>query len=202
MKIKKAIFFSIALTILVGLTLLLILYFKPFNTKQQTEPKPVEVIKEYNYELEDRDTELYKNEYHILKEVISKEKVDFNEYAKQIAKLYIIDLYTINNKKNIYDVGSLEFVYPEVKDNFELKVKDTIYKYVENDTGKRQQKLPQVKSVQINEFKENTIIFQNMTLSSYDIKLSWNYIEDLGYDKEAELVLVQDENKIYVLEQK
>ncbi len=202
MKSKKTILFSVVLTILVGVSLFILLYYKPFNTTKPTEPKPVEVIKEFNYELEDRDTELYKTEYYILKDVLSKEEVDYNEYAKQVAKLYIIDLYTIDNKKNKYDVGSLEFVYPEVKDNFELKVKDTIYKYVENDTGKREQKLPKVKSIQINEFKENSVTFKEKMLPCYDIKLNWDYIVDLGYDKEAELILIRQENIIYVLEQK
>ena len=116
--------------------------------------------------------------------------------------MYIIDLYTINNKQNTYDVGSVEYVYPAIKENFELKVKDTLYKYIENDNGSRTQKLPEVSSIVVDEITEGSIIYQDKTMPSYDVKLSWEYIEDLGYDKTAELILVKEDNKLYILEQK
>ena len=202
MKNKKLVII-ISILLFIAVTIAALFYFKIITFKEEEpEVNTLETIKDFNYELEQRDTELFKTEYHKLKDVLSREDIDKGEYAEEIAKLYIIDLYTISNKKNVYDVGSLEYVYPEIKDNFELKVKDTLYKYLENDTGKRTQKLPEVTAIQIDETKEDSIIYDNNTLLSYDILLSWSYKEDLGYDTSAELILVEKDNKIYVLEQK
>lgn len=202
MKNKK--FLIIALIILIlGLVSAVILYFKPFKkNSEKIEVLSVDRIKNFNYELEDRDTELFKKEYEELKNVLSNEEVNYTKYSESLAKLYIIDLYTIRNKRNVYDVGGLEYVYPSIKDNFELKVKDTLYKYIENDTGDRKQKLPKVSTIRIDEITEDSVIYQDKTLPSFNVKLSWDYDEDLGYDKSAELILVKEENKIYVLEQK
>ena len=202
MKNKK--FLIIALIILIlGLVSAVILYFKPFKkNSEKIEVLSVDRIKNFNYELEDRDTELFKKEYEELKNVLSNEEVNYAKYSESLAKLYIIDLYTIRNKRNMYDVGGLEYVYPSIKDNFELKVKDTLYKYIENDNGDRKQKLPKVSTIRIDEITEDSVIYQDKTLPSFNVKLSWDYDEDLGYDKNAELILVKEENKIYVLEQK
>ena len=202
MKNKK--FLIIALIILIlGLVSAVILYFNPLKkNSEKIEVLSVDRIKNFNYELEDRDTELFKKEYEELKNVLSNEEVNYTKYSESLAKLYIIDLYTIRNKRNVYDVGGLEYVYPSIKDNFELKVKDTLYKYIENDTGDRKQKLPKVSTIRIDEITEDSVIYQDKTLPSFNVKLSWDYDEDLGYDKSAELILVKEENKIYVLEQK
>lgn len=202
MKNKKALLIFIIVLVVV-ISIALFWYFKIYKKSSDSKTiKPLETIEEFNYELEARDTELYKREYYVLKDLLSKSEIDYTEYAKQVAKLYIIDLYTINNKENLYDVGSLEFVYPSIRDNFELKVKDTIYKYVENDSENRNQVLPEVSNVQIGEVKEDSIVFQEKTFSSYDIQISWDYVEDLGYDKNTELILVRDDKNVYVLEQK
>lgn len=202
MKNKKTIL-VLVIILIISVSIFMVLYCKLFNKdKKPKENIPVDIIKNFNYELEERDTSLFKDEYLKLKDILSKDEIDYIEYAKQIAKLYIIDLYTINNKKNIYDCGSLEYIYPDIKENFELKVKDTLYKYIENDTGNRKQLLPQVSTTSIDECIEDSLIFNGKTMPSYNIKISWDYIEDLGYDKVAELILVQEDGKIYILEQK
>ena len=122
------------------------------GTDESTEPKvtvtELDNIEDYGYRLEDRDTALYKENFNLLAEELKKEEVSFEEYAKLLSKLYVMDLYTISNKINQYDVGSLDFVSPDVRENFEKKVKDTIYKYVEDNTyGKRSQEMPEVKSI-------------------------------------------------------
>lgn len=202
MKSKKVIIIIIII-FAIGLSIGALLYFKPFkNNKKNERIVSVNIIKKYNYKLEDRDNTLFKTEYDALKKVLSSEEIDYSKYAEALAKLYIIDLYTINNKQNTYDVGSVEYVYPAIKENFELKVKDTLYKYIENDNGSRTQKLPEVSSIVVDEITEGSIIYQDKTMPSYDVKLSWEYIEDLGYDKTAELILVKEDNKLYILEQK
>lgn len=199
---NKTIIILIIVVLLIGASFTAILYFKPFDKSDKQVQETIDTIEKFQYELEKRDTELFKSEYDKLKSILSKEEINYKEYAEAIAKLYIIDLYTLNNKKNVYDCGSTEYVYPAIKENFELKVKDTLYKYIENDTGSREQKLPTVKSVEITNSKEDSVIFDDKTFPSYIVNISWDYIEDLGYDKQAELVLIKDEEKIYVLEQK
>ena len=122
------------------------------NVPKQTVKK-VDEIKGFNYHLEDRDTALYKKEFQNLKTNLESKEIDYEEYAKSIAKMFIIDLYTIDNKVNKYDIGSLEFVHPDAKENFELNAKDTLYKYVmDNSYNDRTQELPIVSSITINDF--------------------------------------------------
>ena len=89
---------------------------KNFLPKKK-EPGEVQVVQvtnsidKYGYTLEDRDTELFKKNFEELKELLNQEDYDKEEYLKLISKLFIIDLYTINNKLSRYDVGGLEYVY-------------------------------------------------------------------------------------------
>ena len=78
-------------------------------TSRPEEDKPAEIVEldsipKYGYVLADRDTPLYKDTFDQLREVLTNEEVNFDEYAKLLAELYIIDLYTIDNKMNQYDV--------------------------------------------------------------------------------------------------
>ena len=57
-------------------------------------------IENWNYTLDDRDTDLMQEEFNNLNTILLDDTIDYEEYAKSLAKLYIIDLYTINNKIN------------------------------------------------------------------------------------------------------
>ena len=116
------------LVIIGGLILLNVGFFvyKTFiinNNTKVKETKTLESISGYDYKLEDRDTKLYEEEFNTLKTNLTSNNIDYTEYAKSIAKLYIIDLYTLNNKLNKYDIGSKEFIYPEALDNYILPSK-------------------------------------------------------------------------------
>ncbi len=165
-----------------------------------TEIKKLDAIEGYDYSLEDRDTEIYKENFSSLREVLNKSEINYDEYAKYLSKLYIIDLYTISNKVNQYDVGASEFVIEEKRENFELKVRDTLYKYVEDNTyGKRVQVLPEVVSVEVVESKSETIKVLEQDYEGFTVTLSWNYVKDLGYDKKCVLKLIKKDNKLYVV---
>jgi len=176
------------------------------STDESTEPKvtvtELDNIEDYGYRLEDRDTALYKENFNLLAEELKKEEVSFEEYAKLLSKLYVMDLYTISNKINQYDVGSLDFVSPDVRENFEKKVKDTIYKYVEDNTyGKRSQELPEVKSIEVSEITEEKQKVGEEEFDGYSIDLTWEYVKDLGYDKKATLKIVKQDKFLYVIKQ-
>lgn len=162
----------------------------------------VDSISEYGYNLDDRDTELMKSTYEELKNILNSDEIDYEKYADTLARLFVIDLLTMNNKINKYDVGGTEYVYPDAIENFKLNVEDTIYKHMENNSsGKRKQNLPEVSSIDVlsTEVGEYTI-GDTDTFDAYIVDLAWEYASDLGYDDNATVTLVKMEDKLYVVE--
>lgn len=177
-----------------------ILEINPKNEVTENNPVSIDAIEQYGYTLENRDTALYKSIFEELKSCLNKSEVDDEEYAKLVAKLYAVDLYTINNKVTKYDVGGVDFVYPEIKENYELNVRDTIYKYVEDDSyNSREQELPEVKTVSIDDMIKTTYTLNEEKIDAYLIKMSLEYVKDLGYDAHLELTLIKYDNKYYVV---
>ena len=126
-------------------------YVNYIDVDNYQKGKPVEVaakidsIKGYNYVLYEDSTELYKTLYYELKEVLEAEVIDEAKYAEIVSKMFVVDFYTLNTKVTNQDVGGLEFIYSDNKENFKLKASDTLYKYIESNVyGDRTQKLPEV----------------------------------------------------------
>lgn len=206
MKIRRRNILIILSLLIIILALVIVVLFvsKNQNVKDET-PKTVvlDAIDEYSYTLEERDTELFKTKFEELKTVLNSEEINFEEYAKILSELYIIDLYTIDNKVNKYDIGSLEFVHPDVKDNFSLKVQETIYKYVEDNSKKsRKQVLPEVLSTEVLSSETSKYSVSDIKYDAYVVTLKWDYVEDLEYDTEANITLIKQDDFIYVVEQK
>lgn len=179
-----------------------ITFFILFNGKKEVEKiNVVDSIDEYGYTLDDRDSKLMKETYEELKNILIKDEINYEEYAKTISKLFVIDLFTMNNKINKYDVGSTEYVYTENVDNFKLNVEDTIYKsIINNSNGKRKQELPCVSSVNIESITEEVFEMNENMVDAYVIKINWKYEKDLGYDDYATIKLIKEDNKLYVVE--
>ena len=194
--------------LIVGIIATIVLLYKnnimKKNSKEENKPVEVEKIEDFAYVLEDRDKAIYKEKYNELKKVLSNaDNIDFEKYAGLLSELYIIDLYTIENKVTKYDVGGTEFVWPDKKENFELKARDTIYKYVEdNSTKKRTQSLPVVTATTVESTKEIEYKLGEEKMSGYEVKISWEYEKDLGYDKSATIKLVKKDQLLYIVEQK
>lgn len=166
----------------------------------KNETKIIDTVNGYN--LEDRDLELYKTEFNTLKTNLTSNEINYEEYAKSIAKLYIIDLYTLNNKVNKYDVGGIEFVNETAKENYILKVEDTIYKYLKDNTkGDRQDIYPIVSAINVNNVVQKTYTFNNTRYDAYDIELSWTYETENEYDTSAWVTVVNDNNKLSIVEE-
>lgn len=178
-----------------------------FKNRNSQEEKPKEIkkldtIEGYGYNLEDRDTVLFRENFEKLRDVLKQTPIDYLEYAKRLGTLYIIDLYTISNKVNQYDVGGSEYVYESKRDNYELKVKNTLYKYVEDNTyGKRIQFLPEVASIDVVDVKEEKVKIGDQEYDGYSLSLTWEYVKDLGYDKKCTLKLAKIDDKLYVINQ-
>lgn len=189
----------IAISIVLILVITIIFLLK--GDKKVEKTKVVDSINNYSYTLDDRDTKLMKETYNELKDILNKDQIDYEAYAKTLAKLFVIDLFTMNNKINKYDVGSTEYVYPESVDNFKLNVEDTIYKSMEdNSDGKRKQDLPEVISVDALNIEEVEFEIKEEKEKVYEVKLTWEYEKDLGYDDNATIKLLNVDDKLYVVE--
>lgn len=201
-KYKKII---IVLVILLLLVFGAFAYCKFFKSKPADTPikevKVTNTIENYGYNLEDRDTKLYKDKYEKLKELLSKDDYDKDEYIKLISELFIIDLYTIDNKISRYDVGGTEFMYTGAVSSFKASVENSLYKTVENDLeDNRSQALPIVSSIEITNYEPTTYEMPDQTVvDGYKVNLSWQYEKDLGYDDTGVLIVIPDGNKMGVV---
>ena len=172
--------------------------YKP--TKREGFSKVVDKISGYNYTLDERDSKLMRENFNELKKVLKSKEINYEEYAKLLSKMYIIDLYDINNKVNKYDVPCLEYIYKDEHDKFKKMIREEFYsQLVDNSDEDRKQELPIVKSVDVTSIEKNSVNVKGVEKDGYIINLSWKYEKDLGYDKKAEIKLVIDDNKIYVV---
>ena len=179
-----------------------VIYKILLNNKTEEEVvNVVDSISEYGYNLDDRDTELMKSTYEELKNILNSDEIDYELYASALAKLFVIDLFTMDNKINKYDVGGSEYVYPDALENFKLNVEDTLYKHMENNSsGKRKQDLPEVSSIEVLSNETDGYTIGENSFDSYIVNLSWQYVSDLGYDNNALITLINLDNKLYVVE--
>lgn len=202
MKNKKWVLFIIGVLITLNVSFFVYQMFLRTDNTPKKETKILDTIANYNYKLEDRDSTLYKDEFKALKTNLTSDSINDEDYAKSIAKLYIIDLYTINNKLNKYDVGSQEFIYSKSLENYVLKVQDTLYKYVEDNTyNQRDQVLPIVKTINVTDLTNSTYILAKTTYDSYEVTLDWTYEEENDYDKTAKIILIKEGIKLVVVEE-
>lgn len=201
-KRNKIILFIVIVLLVVGASIFCYLKFvkKDDNVNKVTN---IEEIDKFGYTLKSNATETYKKEYEILKTNLKSTNINEEEYVKSVAKLFIIDLYTISNKINKYDVGGTEFVYPDSLENYKVNVEDTLYKYVEdNSNNSRTQSLPEVSEVQITDFKKVKYKVSNTELDAYEVALKWSYVVDMGYESEGSVIILEKDNKYYVVEKK
>lgn len=169
------------------------------NGVEEEKVKVKDTIEGYGYNLDSRDTELFKTEFNNLKNILEQEEIDYEEYAKSLSKLFIIDLYTINNKLSKSDVGGSEYVEPSVVENYKLNVENTIYKYITNKFIDNDN-LPEVKNIEVTDIIESDYKLSNVEYESYIVDLSWDYTKNVDYDKEGYVTLIKKDSKLYVVE--
>ncbi|MDD6224228.1 MAG: hypothetical protein PUB18_04420 [bacterium] len=171
--------------------------------------KPLEItvvstIEGYNYYLDSNETRVYKKYYKQLEEEIEDNKIDEKNYAELVAKLFIIDFYTLSNKVTNQDIGGIQFVHTNLQSKLKSEATSSVYKYVKNNlSGQRRQKLPEVKDVEILENKQinyNNEKYQD--LSAYQLKVKVEYVKDLDYPEEVSVTLIHEENKLVLVEMK
>lgn len=190
------------------LILIVLLIFYIFGTlrkkKEVIESKKIDEITQYGYYLHEDDSELYRAYFAQLKDILNKEEINYNEYAKVLSSLFVIDFYTLDNKVTNMDIGGTQYLHSSIKDNFILKASDTIYKNVKSNIyGDRSQELSIVgelviKSIDNISFEYNEIKDNN----AYDIVVTVKYEKDLGYPNEVRLTIIHENNKLAIVEVK
>lgn len=150
-------------------------------------------ISEYGYSLNDKDSKYFKSEYDELSKILKSDEIDEKEYATKVARLFVIDFYTLSTKINKYDVGGNEFFFEDKKAMLEQKAMDTMYSIVQDNTyGDRKQELPEVKNVETVSTEEQEYTLKEQKNSCYLVKLKMEYTKKLGYDDEASVVVCKE----------
>lgn len=193
-KIAKPLIFLVLYFAFFGMSVYFLLFRGSSN-----KANVVEEISKYNYTLDDRDTVLMRSVFRDLKSVLKEKNIDFKRYAEDLCKLYVIDLYTINNKTSKYDIGGFEYVHPDGKENFKLQVGDTIYKYIGSKSLPKKE-LPEVSDVVVSDIKEDKYTYNDKEYDAYTMNVKWEYKKDLGYDDHASVVIMKDNDFLYIVE--
>jgi len=186
---------KIFLLVIILITIFVVIFNFFFNKKEK-EVVIENEIKNFNYIQVESDIELFKTEFITLKNILDKDDINYEEYAKSISKLFIIDFYSLKNKTSSYDVGGVQFIYSEFKDNFSLKASDTIYKYL----NPNMKELPLVKKVNVINIEETTFEYKEKEYQSYKVFLNWEYESDYGYEKECVLILMKENDRLDIVE--
>lgn len=201
---KKGIFIlSISILIIIIGILLIVFVPRLFNNSDNNEQIVVEKIDQmenYDYYLDDTATKYYQDLYDELKTVLNSEIVNDEDYAKIISKLFVTDLFTLDNKITSSDIGGLQFVYTDFKEDFVNIAKTTLYSSVESNIySDRTQELPIVSNVEITNIIESTFNYNNTEYSSYNISLNINYEIDLGYPSSYNITLIKNDKYLQVV---
>ena len=191
----------IVIFIIVGIILFGYLGYRVKNDFfKGSKRKKLDSIELYGYTLSKNDTEIYKTYFKELSKVLNEKTIDYTEYAKLISKLFVIDLYTLDNKLASTDIGGLEFLHKDLKDNFKENMGSTLYNFVEsNIDGKRTQELPIVKDVNVSDVFETKYTYNKTEYDAYIVSTDITYEKDLGYPKSMKLTIIKDNNILYIV---
>ena len=201
---KNIIIFSIMLSIIIIGILLIIFIPKPTNdnniNEEQNVVEKIDQMENYDYYLDETATDYYKELYNELKTILNSEEVNDEEYAKIISKLFITDLFTLDNKITSSDIGGLQFVYPNFKEDFVNIAKNTLYSSVESNIyNDREQELPIVLGVEVSNIVESTFNYNEIEYNCYDVTVNITYEVDLGYPTSYDLTLIKNDKYYQVV---
>lgn len=170
------------------------------DDKNVVTKKELDSLELYGYTLDDYDSALYKEYFNDLKSTLNSDEVNYENYAKEIVKLFVSDFYTLDNKLTSSDIGGVEFIPSDMVENFKMHAGDTMYNHVKtNIYGDRVQELPIVKKVDVTNLESITYTYKDKEYSGYKVSASWEYQEDLGYKNNEVFTLIKDNNKLYIV---
>lgn len=194
-KIKFLALEIFVIIILIILSYLIYLNVKPYLNMGKTKQN-INSINNYPYLVYKSDTKLFKTKYKELKKVLEASSINDMEYARLVGELFVIDFYTLDNKDGRSDVGGLQFIHKDIRDNFKIKAEDTLYKYLTTDNNKKINTVTQIQTESITKerinFKGNTDF--NGYKAIINIKNS-----NSTYQNKVRLELVHDGNLIEII---
>ena len=177
----------------ISLGVLRIFYNDEEEKREVNVTSVISNISDYGYTLDDRDTDYMKEVFSELENILEALEIDYHAYAEALAKLFVIDFYTLENKINKYDVGSLEYILSSSVESFRLKAQDTIYRDVIDNTYRdRIQDLPE-------NTEDTTFTLNDEEVDAIKVEMNYEYKEDLGYDTEGTIYLVRNDVKLEIV---
>lgn len=189
------------LAVILVLGFVTFLFFYNSRVKLQVVTTVAE-IDNYQYKMESNTTRIYKKYFKELEQELEDNKIDEENYASLVSKLFVIDYYTLNNKITNKNIGGVQFIHSNLRSSFIEKASNTMYKYIKSNLyGNRKQKLPEVNDVEIKSIKQ--INYKNNNYqdnSGYQVEVNINYVTDYDYPKEVTLTLIHEENKLVIVE--
>lgn len=191
---------SLILVVIIVIGVKFTLEFLVKDDKNVVTKKELDSLELYGYTLDDYDSDLYKEYFNDLKSTLNSKEVNYEDYAKEIVKLFVSDFYTLDNKLTSSDIGGVEFIPSDMVENFKMHAGDTMYNHVKtNIYGDRVQELPIVKSVEVTNIENITYTYKDKEYSAYRVSSRWEYQEDLGYKNNEIFTLIKDNNKLYIV---
>ncbi|HIS86934.1 MAG TPA: hypothetical protein IAB49_02205 [Candidatus Caccenecus avistercoris] len=184
----------------ISLGVLRIFYNDEEEKREVNVTSVISNISDYGYTLDDRDTDYMKEVFSELENILEALEIDYHAYAEALAKLFVIDFYTLENKINKYDVGSLEYILSSSVESFRLKAQDTIYRDVIDNTYRdRIQDLPEITNVEVVNTEDTTFTLNDEEVDAIKVEMNYEYKEDLGYDTEGTIYLVRNDVKLEIV---
>lgn len=191
---------SVLLVGVISLGVLRIFYNDEEEKREVNVTSVISNISDYGYTLDDRDTDYMKEVFSELENILEALEIDYHAYAEALAKLFVIDFYTLENKINKYDVGSLEYILSSSVESFRLKAQDTIYRDVIDNTYRdRIQDLPEITNVEVVNTEDTTFTLNDEEVDAIKVEMNYEYKEDLGYDTEGTIYLVRNDVKLEIV---
>ncbi len=197
---KRKIFIFIILPLLIIGGVCYYIFFMQDKADKVVKLKSSDTIKGYDYTLRSDATKYYKKLFKELKSTLESDEIDNDVYAELITKMFVADFYNLDNKVSKNDVGGVQFVYENFRDDFTKKATNSMYKSVESNVyGKRKQKLPIVNNVSVAKNDSVSFTYSDKTdEEAYNISFEITYKEDLGYQDKGTLTLIHNDKKIEV----
>lgn len=193
-KIRKFIFLLIIVIVaIIGA----ILYVDNSKKEEPIKIKSVDKIEGYDYTLSSNATKYYKSLFKELKQVLEDDEIDEAKYADLVTKLFVCDFYNLDNKLNKNDIGGVQFVYKDFREDFKKLAADSIYKNVLY--GERKESLPIVTNVSTE--KKDGLSFKygdNNDEKAYKIGFEISYKDDQGYQETGDIILIHNDKKLEI----
>lgn len=160
----------------------------------------IDEISNYNYYLEEDATEYYKKLYEELKSVVDSNEVDMEKYASIVARCFVSDVFTLDNKLTSNDIGGVQFIHPSYVDDFVKISHSTLYSGVKSNIyGNREQELPVVSNVEVISIDLGEYEYLDQVYNSYTVNVNIQYEKNLGYPDTYKVILIEDDIYLYVV---